>query len=296
MEKNLKLSMGRQKPAGESGLVFLGVLRRDKLALGAVMVFGAMLVMAMIGQFVIEEVTVLELARMNRPPSPEFWLGTDFMGRDLFHRLILAFGNSMGAAMLATTFSTVIGLLVGALGGYYGGTFDRVVTWFMDLLGIAPSFILTLALFSVFASTSAWQVAWIISLTSWPMVARLIRSKTLQEREMDYVHASITVGTSKWKILWEQIFPQLVPVLVAGFFLNLGVSIGVETGASYLGLGFAHEVPSIGGMIAQGGSITMLFARPWVWLPPALATLVFMLSAHYIGQFLIRLGSPGLGD
>lgn len=294
MEKLWKQPLLANAHLKKTPWIFFQELKKDKFALISLAVLIAMGLIAVSGQLLIEEVTVLDLTRIGRRPSQEFWLGTDMMGRDLFQRLILALGNSLAAALLATTISTAIGLLVGAIGGYYGGTFDRAIVWLIDLIGIAPSFILTLALFSLLFAPTTWQIAWIISLSSWPTVARLIRSKTLQEKEMDYIHASVTVGTSKWKILWGQILPQLLPLVVAGFFLNLGASIGIETGVSYLGFGFPHAVPSIGGMIGSGGNIRQLFARPWVWLPAAASVFVFMLAAHHIGQFLIRLATPDL--
>ena len=278
---------------GDEGAFFLEALKQDRLAIGALALMLALMVAAMVGRFTITEITYFDLSRMNQRPSFQFWLGTDMRGRDLFQRLILAFGNSVEAAILASLISTFAGTALGLLGGYFGGILDRLVLWVIDFVGMAPTLVLILILFSLFHAPNRFQIAFIIAIFSWIQTARFVRTKTILEKEMEYVHASLTVGTSKWNILFQQILPQMKPLVIAAFFLNVGLSLGVETGISYLGFGFPYSVPSIGGLIASGGNLGVLLNRPWVWMPASISVFLFMLCAHYVGQFLIRLADPG---
>ena len=270
-------------------------IRKYPLLITSLVIMTVMIAIALIGYFTLsEDPNYINLSYINRRPSRQFWAGTDGRGRNRIVGLILGLGNSLRVAFLSAGLSTFLGMGLGALGGFFGGAWDRVVLWFIDLMGIVPSFVFSLAVFSIFYEPGIFEIGLIISLFSWPQVARLIRSKVMKEREMDYVHASITLGTGKWKILWGQVLPQVYPILIAGFFMNLVFSIGVETSISYLGFGFPLGTPSIGGMIAGAGNLTFLLHRPWLWAWPAGSVFLFMLCAHHVGQFLIRLSSPEL--
>jgi len=277
--------------------LFFAQLKKDPVALVSLVVIGLMVGFALWGFLTMEEADPMfvDLHNSNRGPSRAFWMGTDIRGRDRFPEFVIGFGNSVMAAFWATTIATVLGTALGTISGYFGGKIDQLVMWFLDFLGIAPSLMVAITIFATILHPTMGQIAWIISIFSWPVVARLIRSKVLQEKEMDYIQASITCGSTKGKILWQQVFPQLYPLIIAGFFLNLGLSIGMETGISFLGFGFPFGVPSLGNLISSAGHIGVILARPWLWAWPVGSVFVLILASHNVSQFLIRISSPDSG-
>src|SRR5699024_1118667 len=119
-------------------------------------------------------------------------------------------------------------------------------------------------------------------------IARLIRSKALQERELDYVNASKTMGSSDLKIMFTQVLPNLSSIIIVTMTLNLAANIGLESGLSFLGFGFPEETPSLGTLLSYSTDPQTLEYRWWVWLPAGILILVLMLAVNNVGQALKR--------
>jgi peptide/nickel transport system permease protein len=122
----------------------------------------------------------------------------------------------------------------------------------------------------------------------WMGIARLIRSKALQERELDYIKASRTVGTSHAGIIFKHVLPNLSSIIIVSMTLNLAANIGLESGLSFLGFGFPEDTPSLGTLVSYARNAQTLESRPWIWLPASSLILVLMLSINNVGQALKR--------
>jgi peptide/nickel transport system permease protein len=122
----------------------------------------------------------------------------------------------------------------------------------------------------------------------WMGIARLIRSKALQEKELDYVKASKTLGTSDFKIMFFQVLPNLSSIIIVTMTLNLAGNIGIESGLSFLGFGFPESTPSLGTLISYARNPQTLELRWWIWLPASILIFVLMLSINNVGQALKR--------
>ena len=234
------------------------------------------------------EIVKVDLFSIHKPPSAEFWLGTDHGGRDVFGQLIIGTRNSLSIGILVTVMTGVLGILVGLVSGYYGGKVDNVLMRTVDFFMILPFLMIVIVFVSVMPKYSILSFSLIMTAFLWMGKARLIRSKALQERELDYVQASKTLGSSNLKIMFSQVLPNLSSIIIVSMTLNLAANIGLESGLSFLGFGFPESTPSLGTLVSYARNPQTLEFRWWIWLPASLLILVLMLSINNVGQALKR--------
>ncbi|MED1561686.1 peptide ABC transporter permease [Alkalihalobacillus alcalophilus ATCC 27647 = CGMCC 1.3604] len=225
---------------------------------------------------------------IHQPPSSDFWLGTDYGGRDVFGQLIIGTRNSLTIGILVTLLSGFIGITMGVVSGYFGGMIDNVLMRILDFFMILPTLMIIIVFVVIVPKYSVWSFAVIMSIFLWMGIARLIRSKALQEKELDYVNASKTLGSSHFKIIFTQVLPNISSLIIVTMTLNLAANIGIESGLSFLGFGFPESTPSLGTLISYARNPQTLEFRWWIWLPASLLILIMMLSINNVGQALKR--------
>jgi peptide/nickel transport system permease protein len=284
----------QQQPTYEkspSGLSILWrELVRDKVALGSLIFLG--LIMAFVYGISLfldqNEIVKVDLFAIHQPPSSDFWLGTDYGGRDVFGQLIIGTRNSITIGLLVTLMSGTIGILIGLISGYYGGTSDNIFMRAVDFFMILPNLMIIIVFVALVPKYSIVSFSLIMTLFLWMGIARMIRSKALRERELDYVQASKTLGSSDLKIMFTQVLPNLSSLIIVTMTLNLAANIGIESGLSFLGFGFPESTPSLGTLISYATNPQTLEHRWWIWLPAAILIFVLMLSINNVGQALKR--------
>ena len=235
-----------------------------------------------------DEIVTVDLFAIHQPPSSEFWLGTDYGGRDIFGQLIIGTRNSLSIGILVTLMTGVIGIIFGLVSGYFGGTIDNIMMRIVDFFMILPFLMIVIVFVAIVRKYSILSFSLIMTAFLWMGKARLIRSKTLQERELDYVQASKTLGSSNFKILFTQVLPNLSSIIIVAMTLNLAANIGLESGLSFLGFGFPESTPSLGTLVSYARNPQTLQDRWWIWVPASLLILVLMLSINNVGQALKR--------
>ena len=263
---------------------------RDRLALGSLIVLGILLsivygVSLFLDQ---EEIVKVDFLSIYSPPSAEHWLGTDYGGRDVFGQLIIGARNSFTIGLAITLITGAIGLIVGLVAGYFGGWIDNVIMRIIDFILVLPFLMLVIVFVAILPKYNVLTFILIMSAFLWTGKARLIRAKTLAERELDYVSASKTLGTPDWKIIIFQILPNLSSIVIVNLTLNLAGNIGIESGLTYLGFGLPESTPSLGTLVSYATNPDVLQNKWWVWLPASLLILVMMLCINFIGQALKR--------
>jgi peptide/nickel transport system permease protein len=265
-------------------------LLKDRVALFSLVLLTILLIIVYGGSLLIDEkeVTRIDLFNMYSPPSPDNWLGTDYGGRDIFGQLIIGARNSFTIGLLITLLTGLIGLTIGLIAGYFGGAVDNVIMRIIDFILILPTLMLIIVFVTLVPKFTITNFILIMSAFLWTGKARLIRSKTLAEKEMEYVSASRTLGTPHWKIILFQILPNLSSIIIVNLTLNLAGNIGIETGLSYLGFGLPEDKPSLGTLIGYARNPEVMQGKWWVWLPASLLILVMMLCINFIGQALRR--------
>lgn len=234
------------------------------------------------------EIVRVDLFSIHKPPSEQFWLGTDQGGRDVFGQLIIGTRNSLSIGILVTVMTGVIGIFLGLVSGYFGGIIDNILMRTVDFFMILPFLMIIIVFSSITPKYSIWTFSLIMTAFLWMGKARLIRSKALQERELDYVQASKTLGSSNFKIMFSQVLPNLSSIIIVSMTLNLAANIGLESGLSFLGFGFPESTPSLGTLVSYARNPQTLEFRWWIWLPASLLILVLMLSINNVGQALKR--------
>ncbi|ADU28409.1 ABC transporter permease [Evansella cellulosilytica] len=263
---------------------------RDKLALFS-LIFLILLITSVFTVSLIldqDQIVTVDLFSLYQPPSADFWLGTDYGGRDIFGQLIIGTRNSLLIGLIVTAMTGIIGILVGLMAGYFGGTIDNILMRILDFFLILPTLMVVIAFVTTVPNYNIVHFSLIMTAFLWMGIARLIRSKALQEKEQEYVAASKTLGSSDFKIMFTQVLPNLSSLIIVTMTLNLAANIGLESGLSFLGFGFPESTPSLGTLVSYATNPQTLEFRWWIWLPASIMILVLMLSINNVGQALKR--------
>ena len=228
----------------------------------------------------------VDFANTNRPPSSEYWLGTDQYGRDILSRIIFSFRNAllMGVGVLAV--AVPIGVIVGLLAGYYKNTWiSTLLMRIVDIFLSLPSLVLALTVASLmdptlFHSMMALTFSW------WAWYARLIYGNVSSVRNEYYIQSAELIGADRFHILFKEILPNCLSTVITKMTLDMGVVILMGATLSFVGLGEQPPKPSLGTMISDG---YMLLPGCW-WLTvfPALAIMLIVLAFNLLGD--------GIGD
>ncbi|WP_301110107.1 ABC transporter permease [Sporosarcina sp.] len=282
----------QHKNSGHSSFLskIVAEVRQDRMACMSAIILITIIAIAYLSPLFlsIERVNRIELSRIYWPPSFTHWLGTDDGGRDVFGQLLLGARNSLTIGICVTLLSSLYGLTIGLIAGYYGGWADQIISRILDFLMILPSLMIIIVFVVLVPNYTVYHFIFIMSIFAWFGKARLIRSRGLAERELDYISASKTLGTPNWKIILFEMLPNLSSLIIVNMTLTLAGNIGLETGLTFLGFGLPSGTPSLGTLIALAKNPDIVQNKWWVWLPAALLILVIMLCINYIGQAVKR--------
>lgn len=263
---------------------------RDKIALIS-LIFLVLIIVFVYGIALFldkDEIVRVDLFSIYEPPSKEFWLGTDYGGRDVFGQLIIGTRNSLSIGFIVTLLTGMIGIVCGLISGYFGGHIDNIIMRIVDFFMILPFLMLVIVFVALVPTYSIVSFSLIMTAFLWMGKARLIRSRTLQESQMDYVQASKTLGSSNIKIMFKEVLPNIISLVIVNMTLSLANNIGLESGLSFLGFGFPEDTPSLGTLLSYSTDPQTLEHRWWVWMPAGLLILLLMLSVNNVGQALKR--------
>ena len=238
--------------------------------------------------------TDLDFGELLQPPSARHWFGTDALGQDLLARILRGMQKSMLIGFCVALISTSIAATVGSIAGYFGGWRDRALMWLVDLLLVVPSFFL-IAIVTPRVKQSS-SIAWLIVLLAvfgWMVSSRMVRGLTMSLREREFVRAAKYMGVSSRRVIVSHIIPNVASILIIDATLNVGYAILAETGLSFLGFGVQPPDVSLGTLIADGTPSATTF--PWVFLFPAGALVLIVLSANLTGDGLRDAFDPRSG-
>ena len=199
-------------------------------------------------------------------PGEHFLLGADTVGRDELSRLLYGGRMSLAVALAATLIAVLIGVLVGVISGYYGGWIDAGLMQVVDLMLSLPFLLIAIAVNKVIDSPSIWVLAALLGALSWTSLARVTRTKTMQVRELDFVHAARALGMSELRVLFRHVLPNVMgPVIVVGTGL-VAQMIVVESAMSFLGVGAQPPTSTWGTLLHEAQGLMSLVPR-LVFLP-----------------------------
>jgi len=232
-----------------------------------------------------------DLYNVIKGPSAAHWLGTDELGRDLLSRFLYGGRVSFTVGIVATIPATFIGLFLGLLAGFKGGIVDGMIMRLADAFICFPGIVVTLALFAVLGG-GIQNIIIAVILFGWPPLARIVRGQVLQVRELPFVEASYAAGADQWLILFRHILPNVMAPVIVAISLNLAASVGLEAGASYLGLGVQAPTASWGVELRAG--FDYLENHPLYSLIPGCLISSAVLAFNFIGDGLRDMLDPRL--
>ena len=203
-------------------------------------------------------------------PSAAHLLGTTQSGQDVFSQLVWGTRGSLNVAIGAGILTTLMAILIGILSGFVGGVVDEVLTILTNVFLIIPSLVLVIVVSSYVQAANQWLIILLISITSWPWGARVLRSQTLSLRAKDFVVSCRLAGESTWRIAFFEILPNMVSLAAASFFFTCLYAIVTASSLQFLGLGDINAV-SWGTMLYWANNGEALLTGAWWWfIPPGL--------------------------
>ncbi len=262
---------------------FIGFLRRyPTIAFGG----GLLLLMVLIAIFAPllahRDPTALAPALRTRDPSPEFWFGTDMLGRDVYSRVLHGARVSLLVGFSVAVLASAIGLFIGLVSGF-NRLADSIIMRVMDGLMSIPPILLAIALMAL-TRGSVRNVIIAITIAEIPRVSRLVRGVVLSLREQPYVEAAVASGTRTPAIIFRHILPNtLAPLTVQATYICAAAMI-TEAILSFIGAGTPPTIPSWGNIMAEGRALWQV--KPYIVFFPAIFLSITVLAVNLLGDGL----------
>ncbi len=261
---------------------FVTFARRNPTIIAGSTILAFMAIVALAAPLIAGDPRLMNPVNRLKPPSAEFWFGTDGLGRDIFSRCVYGARISLIVGMSVASASVLLGLMIGLAAGYLRWL-DNYVMRVMDGLMAIPAILLAIAMVSLNRATVGIVIVAIV-IPEIPRVVRLVRSVVLTTREQPYIEAAISGGSRSLKIVLRHILPSTIPPLIVQATYVTASAILIEAGLSFLGAGVPPETPTWGNMIA---SSRLLLARaPWTIFFPGLCLALVVLAVNLLGDGL----------
>lgn len=219
------------------------------------------------------------------PPSAEFWLGTDVLGRDYLSRLLYGGRTALFVAFTGVIIAVMLGSVLGIAAAYRGGVFDDAMMRLVDVKLALPG-ILFIALFVTGFGESLPVLVTLIGLVYLPGVIRIVRAQALTQIGLGYVKAAQLRGESSLAVVWREVFPNTLDVVYVEFAIRMSHAILLLSAMSFLGLGISPPTPDWGLMVSEG--VGQISFAPWLVLAPSI-----LISTMVLG---LNFGAEGLAN
>jgi peptide/nickel transport system permease protein len=269
-------------PVRERGRAMTFIIRHPTIVAGGTLV-GLMILMAVFAPLLgTVDPTALAPAKRLRPPSGQFWFGTDMLGRDIYSRVIYGSRVSLMVGFSVALLTAAIGAFIGCVSGFIRAL-DAVVMRVLDGLMSIPPLLLAIALMAL-TRASIQNVIIAITIAEFPRVSRLVRGIVLSLREQPYVEAAVASGTRLPAIIWRHILPNtLAPLMVNATFICASAMI-TEAILSFIGAGTPPIIPSWGNIMAEGRALWQV--KFYIVFFPAVFLSVTVLAVNMLGDGL----------
>jgi peptide/nickel transport system permease protein/oligopeptide transport system permease protein len=281
-------------------------LRRDKVALAGGVTILALILIAIIGPYFVQNPDTYHANLINptfsRPNGPFGGISLahpfgvePLTGRDMLARIVVGARYSLLIGFLATALAVAIGVVMGVISGYFGGWSDAAIARSMDIFLAFPLLVFAIAMVGVIPNSafglsgSSLRVAllvFIIGFFAWPYMGRIIRGQTLSLREREFVDAARGMGARGPYILFRELLPNMIgPILVYATLL-IPTNILFEAALDYLGVGLVPPTPSWGQMLANAVQQGFWYVDPMYMIIPGLAIFITVLAFNLFGDGL----------
>jgi peptide/nickel transport system permease protein len=259
---------------------------------------GAFIVFTLLGIAVFADVIApygyaqTSLLQRFRPSSPEHWLGTDQLGRDLLSRIIYGARVSLTVSLGATAIGTLLGTAIGVTSAFFGGRYDLGVQRGVDAWESIPNLLLLLTIISM-VGPGLFNVLAVLGLSFGIQNSRIIRGAALSVKENAYIEAAQAFGGSSRRIMLSHMLPNVAAIIIVVATIGLGNLILVEAALSFLGFGVPPPYPTWGGMLSLQG-LSYMYQAPWLAIWPGVVLSVAVFGFNMFGDALRDLLDPRL--
>ena len=294
--------------ARSSWELFRHRFRQDKAAMAGAVMLAVLVVLALLApvfskivghgpnELFGEEMLTPDIG-LPKGPNAHFWFGGDQVGRDVFVRVLYGARTSLLVAIVATGLAALIGVTLGMIAGYRGGKTDTFISRAVDIVLSLPLLVVAIGMATVCSVSSNGclggllqpglsLVIGIITLFTWPNMARLVRGQALSLREKEFVEAAHSLGARTPRIMFRELLPNLLAPIVVYATLLIPANILFEAALSFLGVGVPQSTPSWGRMLADASAGQIFTVAWWMMLFPGMFLIVTTLSFNLVGDGL----------
>ena len=227
--------------------------------------------------------TYMDLLNYNKAPDREFLFGTDTMGRDIFSMTWYGGRISLIIGGLSTVISTLIAVIVGAFSGMAPAWLDEAIMRFTEIFLSVPSLLLIILLQAIMGKATVLSLSFVIGVTSWTSIAKVVRTEVRQIRNSEFVIASRCMGGGFFHILWKHLAPNFFSAIMFMVIMNVRTAMMSEATLSFMGIGLPVEIITWGSMLSLAEKALMTGSW-WIILIPGLFLVVTVLCLTNIGN------------
>ena len=227
--------------------------------------------------------TYMDLLNYNKAPDREFLFGTDTMGRDIFSMIWYGGRISLIIGGLSTVISTLIAVIVGAFSGMAPAWLDEAIMRFTEIFLSVPSLLLIILLQAIMGKATVLSLSFVIGVTSWTSIAKVVRTEVRQIRNSEFVIASRCMGGGFFHILWKHLAPNFFSAIMFMVIMNVRTAMMSEATLSFMGIGLPIEIITWGSMLSLAEKALMTGSW-WIILIPGLFLVVTVLCLTNIGN------------
>ena len=242
--------------------------------------------------FIPKDPDYMDLFNASVPPNAEFWFGTDTMGRDIFSMIWNGGRISLFIGFLATLISTVIAVVFGAASGLAPRWLDELMMRANEIILSVPGLLLVVLIQAILGKANALSIAFVIGVTSWTSIAKVVRTEVLQLRSSEYVVAARCMGAGFFRILWKHLAPNFLSSIMFMVVMNIRSAIIAESTLSFMGIGLPLEVVSWGSMLSLSEK-ALSSGSWWIILIPGAFLAVTLQCVTNIGNYLRKRANHG---
>ena len=238
------------------------------------------------------------LLKRLKPPAflgglPQYWLGTDDLGRDVLSRVIYAMRTSILIAVMGTVIGATVGTILGIVAAHFRGWVDDIIMVMVDFQASIPFLIVALAVLAFFGNNFILLVV-LIGLFGWDAYARLARGMVLSANGQGYALAIRTLGVHPAKVYLRHVVPNMMGIIMVQVTLNFPEIILLETSLSFLGLGVQPPGTSLGLLLGEGRNY--LATSWWIGVPAGIVIFLTTLAISLLGDWVRDKLDPNLRD
>lgn len=293
-KKNVNVVNEGQEVVDSPFKIYVERFKRNKLAM-----FGLYLTLAVVALIAISwiyvkvsgyDLSALNHADRNLPPSLKYPFGTDKDGRSYFIRVLYGGVISLQVGLIATGVATLLGVVFGGIAGYYGGATDNIIMRLAEMvssLPLLPLAITVQATFSHLTRESRFMIMiMFIGLTGWTGLARMIRAQILSLREQEFMLAARAMGIKPSEQIRRHLIPNVIAHVILSAVSSFAGAIMVEATLSFLGLSVQEPTPTWGRLLNLAKTSTIMKDQWWLWVFPGIILVTLIIGVNLIGEGL----------